>query len=79
VELLASRQTCISGDIALELPLSRSTVSQHLQDLKQVGLIKGEINGLHVNYCLDKEAWRAFQADWQAFLSLPIGDSPCDC
>ena len=49
---LAKCKTCISGDISNEIPLSRTTVSQHLQELKKVGLIKGEIDGLKVNYCL---------------------------
>ncbi|MBD2768426.1 winged helix-turn-helix transcriptional regulator [Hymenobacter sp. BT664] len=53
IQLLASKTTCISGDIAAELPLSRTTVSQHLQELKALGLIRGEIDGLTVCYCLN--------------------------
>lgn len=49
---LANCDTCISGDISNEIPLSRTTVSQHLQELKKAGLIHGEIDGLKVNYCL---------------------------
>ncbi|MDA3954426.1 MAG: metalloregulator ArsR/SmtB family transcription factor [Bacteroidales bacterium] len=49
---LAKCNTCVSGDISNEIPLSRTTVSQHLQELKKIGLIKGEIDGLKVNYCL---------------------------
>lgn len=49
---LAKCNTCISGDISNEIPLSRTTVSQHLQELKKVGLIHGTIDGLKVNYCL---------------------------
>lgn len=49
---LAQCKTCISGDISNEIPLSRSTVSQHLKELKKMGLIYGEIDGLKVNYCL---------------------------
>jgi len=49
---LAETKTCISGDISDFLPLSRSTVSQHLNELKELGLIHGEIDGLKVNYCL---------------------------
>lgn len=55
VRLLAEKKTCISGDIANELPLSRTTVCQHLQELKNADLIKGEISGLNVNYCLNTE------------------------
>lgn len=49
---------CICGDIVNELPLSQSTVSQHLKELKNAGLIKGEIDGPRVCYCLDMKACR---------------------
>jgi ArsR family transcriptional regulator len=52
LQYLAETKTCISGDISDQLPLSRSTVSQHLKDLKELGLIRGEIDGLKINYCL---------------------------
>lgn len=52
LKYLADTKTCISGDISDYLPLSRSTVSQHLKELKEFGLIKGEIDGLKINYCL---------------------------
>jgi ArsR family transcriptional regulator len=52
LQYLAGTKTCISGDISDYLPLSRSTVSQHLKELKKSGLIHGEIEGLKINYCL---------------------------
>jgi len=52
---LAEMKVCMSGDITKELPLSRTTVSQHLAELKEVGLIQGEISGTRVNYCLNRE------------------------
>jgi len=52
LQYLAETKTCISGDISDQLPLSRSTVSQHLKELKELGLIHGEIDGLKINYCL---------------------------
>jgi DNA-binding transcriptional ArsR family regulator len=57
LEFLASKDSCICGDIVEELPLSQATVSQHLAELKRVGLIKGEIEGPRVCYCIDKKAW----------------------
>ena len=54
--LLKSRE-CICGDIVEELPLSQSTVSQHLKELKDVGLIKGNIEGASVCYCIDEKGW----------------------
>jgi len=52
LRFLAESKTCISGDISDYLPLSRSTVSQHLKELRDSGLIHGEIDGLKINYCL---------------------------
>jgi DNA-binding transcriptional ArsR family regulator len=61
LHLLASKQVCQCGDIVEELPLSQSTVSQHLKELKEAGLIKGEIEGAKVCYCIDEKEWKAAQ------------------
>ncbi len=55
LQLLIKRQACICGDIVDELPLSQSTVSQHLKELKAAGLIKGEIDGAKICYCIDED------------------------
>ena len=55
LKYLANAKICISGDITTEIPLSRTTVSQHLQELKKAGLIQGEIDGTRVNYCICSE------------------------
>ena len=52
LKYLAETKTCISGDISDKLPLSRTTVSQHLKELRDMGLIHGDIDGLKINYCL---------------------------
>lgn len=57
LNVLLKRQSCICGAIVEELPLSQSTVSQHLKELKEVGLIKGDIEGASVCYCIDEKAW----------------------
>lgn len=59
LQLLLKKQACICGDIVEELPLSQSTVSQHLKELKEAGLIKGDINGARVCYCIDEKEWEA--------------------
>jgi len=53
IQFLAETKTCISGDISDELPLSRTTVNQHLKELKDIGLIQGNVEGVKTNYCLD--------------------------
>lgn len=53
LQYLAATKTCISGDISEELPLGRTTVNQHLKELKKAGLIVGSVEGVKTNYCLD--------------------------
>jgi len=55
LQFLAETKTCISGDISDELPLSRTTVNQHLKELKDAGLIKGHVEGVKMKYCLDAQ------------------------
>lgn len=61
LQLLAKRNACICGDIVDEIPLSQSTVSQHLKELKAAGLIKGDIEGASVCYCIDEKEWKVAQ------------------
>lgn len=58
LKFLIKQQSCICGDIVNELPLSQSTVSQHLKELKEAGLIKGDIEGASVCYCIDPQEWQ---------------------
>ncbi len=53
LQYLAKTNECVCGDIVEELPLSQSTVSQHLKALKQVGLIQGNVEGVSICYCLN--------------------------
>ena len=62
VRLLGRRTTCVCGDIVDELPLSQSTVSQHLKVLKDVGIIHGEIDGPRVCYCLNPRTVRRLRS-----------------
>jgi DNA-binding transcriptional ArsR family regulator len=58
LQFLATQKTCMCGDIVNELPLSQSTVSQHLKELKRVGLIKGNVEGPSICYCIDEKQWQ---------------------
>lgn len=75
---LAETKSCISGNISDFIPLSRTTVSQHLKELRAIGLIKGEIEGLKINYCLCNEALETYK---QLFSDVfkEIGTSEFDC
>jgi DNA-binding transcriptional ArsR family regulator len=57
LQYLIKTKSCVCGDIVEVLPLSQSTVSQHLKELKRAGLIKGDIDGPSVCYCIDAKAW----------------------
>ncbi|MGL5937615.1 MAG: ArsR/SmtB family transcription factor [Phocaeicola sp.] len=54
---LASQESCFFGDIHDELPIAKATVSQHLKELKEAGLIQGEIEPPKVRYCINRENW----------------------
>ena len=57
MEFLASQESCFFGDIHDELPIAKATVSQHLKELKDAGLIQGEIEPPKVRYCIHRENW----------------------
>ena len=58
LRILSRKDTCICGDLVDELPLAQSTVSQHLKVLKEAGLIRGDIDGPRINYCIEPRALR---------------------
>jgi len=78
LNLLLKKQTCICGDIVDDLPLSQSTVSQHLKELKEAGLIKGNIDGASVCYCIDEKEWRKAQKQMNdLFEKIVIKSASC--
>ena len=71
LEHLIRTESCICGDLVDVLPLAQATVSQHLGELKKAGLIKGNIQGTSICYCLDKDQWeRCFQTLDQLFARI---------
>ncbi len=60
VEFLLQQKECVCGDIVSELPLAQATVSQHLKELKSAGIIKGNIEGNSICYCLNEETIAEF-------------------
>jgi ArsR family transcriptional regulator, arsenate/arsenite/antimonite-responsive transcriptional repressor len=60
---------CYSGDLVEELPISRSTLSQHLKELKYSGLIQGEINPPYIKYCINRENWEKAKTLFLEFLN----------
>ena len=61
VNLLANQTCCYSGDLSEVLPIAKSTLSQHLKELKSAGLIQGETRPPKIKYCINKENWKEAQ------------------
>jgi len=75
---LAETKVCITSDISEELPLSRTTVNQHLAGLKKAGLIQGHVNGKRTNYCLNPEKVKVLKKISESLLNeLQVDNSPC--
>ena len=70
LQFLAKHKACVCGDIVDELPLSQSTVSQHLKELKAVGLIKGNVEGPSICYCIDEKNWKQLKEQLEKESSL---------
>jgi DNA-binding transcriptional ArsR family regulator len=70
LELLSHQSCCYSGDISDELPIAKSTLSQHLKELKDAGLIQGEIEAPRIKYCLNKENWKEAQLLFKEFFGI---------
>lgn len=58
---LIQRNTCVCGDLVSDIGLAQPTISQHLKELKNIGIIKGTIEGTSVCYCIDEEKWSAIK------------------
>lgn len=73
LEYLAANmdKCCYSGDMAEELPIARSTLSEHLKELKNAGLIQGEINPPFIKYCIDRQSWNEAKKRFLHIFLLP--------
>ncbi|WP_406684927.1 metalloregulator ArsR/SmtB family transcription factor [Seonamhaeicola sp. MEBiC1930] len=78
IEYLFKINACICGDLVNEIGLAQPTISQHLKELKNVGLIKGSIEGTSVCYCIDKTNWANMKNMISNFLDLDVNNAP-DC
>ena len=68
LDLLSKQSCCYSGDLTEVLPIAKSTLSQHLKELKDAGLIQGEIEAPKIKYCLNQENWKVAQSLFNNFL-----------
>ena len=70
LELLSSQSCCYSGDLSEVLPIAKSTLSQHLKELKDAELIQGEIEAPRIKYCINKDNWQEAQKLFRDFLKI---------
>jgi ArsR family transcriptional regulator len=76
IEYLLKANECICGDIVNELPLAQPTVSQHLKELKNAGLIKGNIEGNAICYCIDENTFDILKVYFSNIISV-VKDQKC--
>lgn len=77
IEYLLTVNTCICGDIVNELPLAQPTVSQHLRELKNAGLIKGSIEGNAICYCIDDETFGILKNYFSQIITTVVNQRCC--
>jgi len=79
LEHLFNLNACICGDLVNEIGLAQATISQHLKELKNLGLIKGEVEGTKVCYCIHQENWTAMKEIMNEFLNQDKTATPKYC
>ncbi len=77
LQYLLKQQSCICSNLVEELPLAQATISQHLKELKAVGLIKGEIEGTSVCYCINEPVWEQAKDMLLNLFTLPVANKNC--
>jgi DNA-binding transcriptional ArsR family regulator len=67
IQHLVKTEHCICGDLVEELGLAQATISQHLKELKNIGIIKGCVEGTSVSYCIDQKIWQKVKKEFEGF------------
>jgi predicted transcriptional regulator len=77
LEYIITSQSCVCGSIVEEIGLAQSTISQHLKEMKRVGLIQGTIEGTSVCYCVNLEAWESLKTQFNKLFDSAISGVDC--
>ena len=77
LQILVKANTCICGDLVEDLGLAQATISQHLKELKNAGIIKGTIEGVSVCYCINPKVWKQYGELFGNFFKSEITDNNC--
>ncbi|NBT89065.1 MAG: ArsR family transcriptional regulator [Flavobacteriaceae bacterium] len=79
IQYLLRSDTCINGDLVQELGLAQPTISQHLRELKDIGIIQGTIEGSRVNYCINHNRWAEIKDQFNEIFNQLESSSSEDC
>jgi len=74
---IIDQKTCICNDLVDELGLAQATISQHLKELKNSGIIQGTVEGKSVCYCIDADVWKQLQQTFNAFFDQEVSATGC--
>ena len=77
LQRILESNTCICGDLVEELGLAQATISQHLKELKNAGLIQGTIEGVSICYCINPVIWKNLEGQLSKFFSSYHGKADC--
>lgn len=78
LEYVMNSESCINGDLVEEMGLAQATISQHLNELKRMGLIMGSLSGTRMCYCINPEGWEKMKKELTDFLSTDLKiNNPC--
>ncbi|MFN6946003.1 MAG: ArsR/SmtB family transcription factor [Cytophagaceae bacterium] len=77
LEVIVKKKSCICGDLVEELPLAQSTISQHLRELKEAGIIQGEIEGTSICYCINEKVWKEAKKSLNALFNTYNNSGCC--
>lgn len=70
IQHLIKAEHCICGDLVEELGLAQATISQHLKELRNIGLIKGCVEGTSISYCIDEKVWAQVKNEFEGFFHI---------
>jgi DNA-binding transcriptional ArsR family regulator len=74
---LIKTNACVCGDLVTDLGLAQATISQHLKELKNAGLIKGSIEGTRVCYCINNKVWKQYMKEFESLFSSYVMNETC--
>lgn len=79
IQHLIKSKECINGDLVAELGLAQATISQHLKELKTIGIVQGTIEGVSVNYCINPEKWKEIKVLMNSLFDQGFGKAMDEC